>query len=48
MKIYKAGVELTVAEAVAQGLVVVDGQGNVWLAKDTAHVVKITGDLILP
>jgi hypothetical protein len=48
MRIFKTGVEITLQQAIDQGLVTVDGQGNVWLAKDTAHLVKITGDLILP
>lgn len=46
-KITKAGTELTVEEAVAQGLITVDSNGDIWLTSDTNHVIKIKGDLTL-
>jgi hypothetical protein len=46
-QIYKAGVAITVAQAVAQNLVTVDGNGDIWLKADVNHLVRITGDLRL-
>lgn len=44
-QIYKAGNPITVAEAVNLGLITVDENGDVWLASDAEHRIKITGDL---
>ena len=46
-QIYKAGVPITVGQAVAQNLITVDGNGDIWLKDDAAHRIKITGDLRL-
>lgn len=46
-QIYIAGVAKTVAEAVALNVITVDGNGDIWLAADTSHLVKVNGDLRL-
>jgi hypothetical protein len=46
-QIYYKGEPLTVPQAVELNLVTVDGNGDIWLYNDTAHLVKITGDLNL-
>lgn len=44
-QISKNGTPITVAEAVALNLIVVDAQGDVWLKSDTNRSIKVTGDL---
>ena len=46
-QIYHHGLPITVGEAVSRGLITVDGDGNIWLAQDASHRVKINGDLRL-
>jgi exosome complex RNA-binding protein Rrp4 len=46
-QIYKNGSPLTVAQAVAQNLIIVDGNGDIWLKSDSEKKVRITGDLRL-
>ena len=44
-QIWKNENAITVAEAVALGLIVVDENGDVWLASDADRRIKVTGDL---
>lgn len=46
-QIYHQGNPVTVAEAVALELIVVDENGDIWLKNDAARIVKIIGDLQL-
>lgn len=46
-QIYYQGNAITVAQAVAQNLIVVDGNGDIWLKADASRQVKIKGDLRL-
>lgn len=46
-KIFKAGTQITVAQAVALKLIAVDDNGDVWLAQDANRSIKIAGDLHL-
>ena len=46
-QIYYKGNSVTIEEAVSLNLIVVDGDGNIWLKVDTARKIKITGDLRL-
>jgi len=46
-QIYYQGNPITVQEAVDLKLVTVDENGDIWLYNDTAHLIKITGDLNL-
>ena len=46
-QIYYNGNPITAQEAVDLNLVTVDGNGDVWLANDVMHLIKITGDLRL-
>ena len=46
-QIYYKGDPITVQEAVDQKLITVDENGDIWLYNDTAHLVRITGDLNL-
>lgn len=42
-----SGQPITVEQAVELGLVVVDGNGDIWLSSDTARLIRISGDLVL-
>lgn len=44
-QIYNNDIPVTVQEAVDLGLVSVDENGDIWLASDTSHLIKIIGDL---
>ena len=46
-QIYYQGNPITVQEAVDKELITVDENGDIWLHKDTAHLIRITGDLNL-
>ena len=46
-KISYQGAEITVAQAVTLGLIVQDGNGDIWLKQDVNRTVKITDDLFL-
>ena len=46
-KITYQGSEITVDQAVALNLITKDGNGDIWLAQDANHTIKISGDLVL-
>ncbi len=46
-QIYYKGSPITVQAAVDLKLITVDGNGDIWLFNDAAHLIKITGDLRL-
>ena len=46
-QIYYQGNPVTVQAAVDLNLITVDGNGDIWLVGDTAHLIRISGDLQL-
>jgi hypothetical protein len=46
-QIYYKGEPITVQQAVDLKLITVDDNGDIWLYNDTAHLIRITGDLNL-
>lgn len=46
-QIYYKNNPITVQEAVDLNLITVDGNGDIWLRDDVAHMIRITGDLRL-
>ena len=46
-QIYYQGNAITVQQAVDLGLVSSDANGDIWLTSDSAHLIKIIGDLQL-
>jgi len=44
-QIYYKGEPITVQQAVDLKLITVDDNGDIWLYNDTAHLIRITGDL---
>ena len=46
-QIYYQGSAVTVQQAVDLNLITVDDSGDIWLIHDSAHIIRITGDLQL-
>ncbi len=46
-EIYYQGTPITAQDASELGLITIDENGDIWLASDTARLIRIIGDLRL-